>query len=129
MRSVRSSLILKSLCVALTVAMLVGCGSGGGSGSGMSRATVLLATSSDDMSRTPVPDSDVLSLILTITKIDFVARTIGTVAGGEGGLGDNGPATEASFLTLREFATDPTGNLVIADIRHGRVRVVVMRNE
>jgi len=65
----RSSLFLSSLCIGLTAAILAGCGIGGGSSS--SHVTVLFSSSSGGSTRTPVPDSDVLSLILTVTKIDF----------------------------------------------------------
>jgi len=69
MSCTRSSLFLSSSCIVVTAAILSGCG--GGSSPGTSRVTVLLSSSSGGTVRTPVPDSDVLSLILTITKIDF----------------------------------------------------------
>ena len=69
MCSTRSTLFLSSLCIGLTAVILAGCG--GGSSPGTSRVTVLLSSSSGGSTRTPVPDGDVVSLILTITKIDF----------------------------------------------------------
>ena len=66
----RSSLFLSSLCIGLMAVVLAGCGGGGG-GADTSRATVLLSSSPGGGARTPVPDGDVLSLVLAVTKIDF----------------------------------------------------------
>ena len=46
------------------------------------------------------------------------------MAGGGGGLGDNGPATLASLSSPKGVALDTAGNLYIADSIHGRVRRV-----
>lgn len=70
MSCTRSSLFLSSLCIGLVAVFLAGCGGGGG-GAGTSRATVLLSASPGGGARTPVPDGDVLSLVLAVTKIDF----------------------------------------------------------
>jgi sugar lactone lactonase YvrE len=55
----------------------------------------------------------------------MTAGDIYTVAGGgTGGLGDGGPATSAELSSPDGVAVDGTGNLVIADTFHHRIRVV-----
>src|SRR5262249_319294 len=44
--------------------------------------------------------------------------------GGPGFSGDGGPATQATLLRPASVTVDDGGNLVIADTRHSRVRVV-----
>ncbi len=70
MCSTRSTLYLSSLCIGLTALILAGCG-GGGSSPSTSRVTIVLSSSGGVTSRTPIPDSDIESLILTVTKIEF----------------------------------------------------------
>ena len=70
MCSTRSTLFLSSLCIGLTALILAGCGSVGSSSS-TSRVTIVLSSSAGLTSRTPIPDSDIESLILTVTKIEF----------------------------------------------------------
>jgi sugar lactone lactonase YvrE len=45
--------------------------------------------------------------------------------GGTGGLGDQGPATSASFSTPAGLAIDSVGNLYIADQQNNRIRKVI----
>jgi trimeric autotransporter adhesin len=55
----------------------------------------------------------------------MTAGDIYTVAGGgTGGLGDGGPATSAKLSGPSGVTVDSTGNLVIGDTGHNRVRVV-----
>ena len=56
----------------------------------------------------------------------MTAGNIYTVAGtgGPGFSGDGGPATQATLLRPASVTVDDGGNLVIADTRHSRVRVV-----
>ncbi len=61
----RFSVFLGVLCMTISAAIVSGCGSGGAT---TSRATILLCSGSGGDT---APDSDVLSLILTVTKIDF----------------------------------------------------------
>ncbi|MGH3404001.1 MAG: hypothetical protein ACRDRJ_16090, partial [Streptosporangiaceae bacterium] len=52
-----------------------------------------------------------------------------TVAGGgTGGLGDGGPAVQASLLRASGLAITSDGSLIIADSGHGRVRLVAERS-
>jgi len=61
----RYSVFLGVVCMTISAAIVSGCGSGAAP---TSRATILLCSGSGG---DPAPDSDVLSLILTVTKIDF----------------------------------------------------------
>jgi hypothetical protein len=54
----------------------------------------------------------------------MTAGDIYTVAGGGRHLGDGGPATIAQLNTPQSVTTDGSGNLVIADTFHERIRVV-----
>lgn len=60
-----NSLFFSSICVGLTAAILAGCSS---SRFPSSRTTIELCSGS---ARMPVPDGDILSLLLTVTKIEF----------------------------------------------------------
>ena len=61
-----------------------------------------------------------------IRRVDFVARTVETVAGnGEQGFsGDGGPATAARFNRPRDLELGPDGRLYIADTNNHRIRAV-----
>jgi sugar lactone lactonase YvrE len=54
----------------------------------------------------------------------MTAGDIYTVAGGGLHLGDGGPATNGQLATPQSVTTDDSGNLVIADTFHERIRVV-----
>jgi trimeric autotransporter adhesin len=58
--------------------------------------------------------------------VPMTAGDIYTVAGGSigGGLGDGGPATSADLWYPAAVAVNATGNLLIADTDHSRVRMV-----
>src|SRR5580700_3165467 len=59
-----------------------------------------------------------------VIAYDVVYR-IDTVAGSDW-IGDNGPATRALLLQAEGIATDPNGNLYIADAAGNRVRKVTL---
>ena len=60
-----------------------------------------------------------------VRRIDAATGIITTVAGGgTDGLGDGGPATEASIHRPHGVAVDRLGNIFIADTRNSRVRMV-----
>jgi trimeric autotransporter adhesin len=54
----------------------------------------------------------------------MTAGDIYTVAGGGAHLGDGGPATSARLLEPGNVSVDGAGNVLIADSRHSRIRVV-----
>jgi len=56
----------------------------------------------------------------------MTAGDIYTVAGGGRTLGDGGPARQAALELQSAVTVDHGGNLVIADTRHNRVRVVAV---
>ena len=58
-----------------------------------------------------------------VRKVDL-SGIITTVAGGGGGLGDGGPATEAGLYYPEGVAVDAFGNLYIADTGNERIRKV-----
>ncbi|HEY2441806.1 MAG TPA: hypothetical protein VGI31_01590 [Streptosporangiaceae bacterium] len=61
----------------------------------------------------------------TFYGVPMTAGDIYTIAGGgHAGLGDHGPATSATLDFPENTALDGAGNLLIADSRHQRVRVV-----
>jgi len=57
----------------------------------------------------------------------MTAGDIYTVAGGGTRLGDGGPATKAGLQDPTSVTPDGTGNLIIADANHNRIRVVAVR--
>ena len=57
----------------------------------------------------------------------MTAGDIYTVAGGGTRLGDGGPATKAGLQDSTSVTPDGTGNLIIADAFHNRIRVVAVR--
>jgi hypothetical protein len=57
----------------------------------------------------------------------MTAGDIYTVAGGGNTLGDGGPAAKAGLQDPASVTPDGTGNLVIADAFHNRIRVVAVR--
>ncbi len=67
-----------------------------------------------------------------VRKVDMATGTIRTIAGrgsiwcpgGEGDLGDGGPATEAQLSFLHTMAVDGAGNVYIADAQNHRIRRV-----
>ena len=61
-----------------------------------------------------------------IRKVDAVTGAIATIAGNgsQGFSGDGGPATDAQFHSLGGIATDPAGNIYIADSFNNRIRKV-----
>jgi uncharacterized protein (TIGR03437 family) len=61
-----------------------------------------------------------------VRKLDHTALTISTIAGNgtTGNSGDNGPATSASFLSLRGIAVDNTTNVYVADYSANTVRKI-----
>jgi sugar lactone lactonase YvrE len=60
-----------------------------------------------------------------VRMISAQTGIISTVAGGAStGLGDGGPATQATVLNPQGVVVDPVGNLYIADQGHGRIRMV-----
>ena len=74
----------------------------------------------------------------TVVQVDAAASgtfygqkmTVGqvyVVAGGGSTLGDGGPATKAQLLMAYSLAIDPAGDLILADLGSGRIRVVAER--
>ena len=57
----------------------------------------------------------------------MTAGDIYTLAGGGAHLGDGGPATSARLLQPRNVSVDGAGNILVADSRHSRIRVVAAR--
>ena len=57
----------------------------------------------------------------------MTAGDIYSVAGGGNTLGDGGPATKAGLQDPTSVTPDGTGNLIIADAFHNRIRVVAVR--
>ncbi len=57
----------------------------------------------------------------------MTAGDIYTLAGGGAHLGDGGPATSARLLQPRNVSVDGAGNVLAADSRHSRIRVVAAR--
>jgi len=71
----------------------------------------------------------------TVVQVDAAASgtfygqkmTVGhvyAVAGGGSTLGDGGPATKAQLLNAVSLAIDPAGDLILADMAAGRIRLV-----
>jgi sugar lactone lactonase YvrE len=68
-----------------------------------------------------------LSYQWQLNGTNLPSRTITTFAGGGSHLGDGGPATNATLAEPRGLATDPNGNLFIADYGDNRIREIGTR--
>lgn len=63
---------------------------------------------------------------VNITRVDTRTNII-TLVGGDGTYqyrGDNGPATQATLNNPQGIAVDPEGNIYVADVNNGRVRLI-----
>ncbi len=65
-----------------------------------------------------------LAVLIWCAACSLAAQTylLTTIAGGSGGIGDGGPATEARFETITAVAADTAGDIFIAD--GARIRVL-----
>ena len=73
MGKVHSLRTLKVFCGVLAALVVIGCGGGGGGSTETSRATIVLSgvNASGSGARLPVPDDEVYSLLLDVTRIEF----------------------------------------------------------
>ena len=59
-----------------------------------------------------------------IRKVDHATGILSLYAGGGSSLGDGGPATSANFYYPESLTVDSTGDLIVADTNHERLRQI-----
>ena len=116
---------LRQVSASGIIKTVAGTGLPGSPAPGASAATSLLpritAVAVDSIGNIFVAAPTVVYRITPSGAIDVYA---GTAASGNGGAGDGGPATQATFLYISGLAVDSAGNLYIADHANHRVRKV-----
>ncbi len=104
MCSTRSTLFLSSLCIGLTITILVGCGSGGSS-SPTSRVTIVLSNSEGPISRAPIDFLNIEYLQVTVTRIDFQRCDGAPVEDGIWHVDVNDDSFDPNMITIRPGGT------------------------